>query len=204
MNFMILTPSGLNRECSQGAAGDIQRTRETIQDLQNQVDRLSLITQSLWELLRAKLALSDEELTRLIEEIDLLDLSPDVERKRRRGAVAEFIPARDDVEHRESRRPDNRRRVGGAADALRQDDIDLGAESHQFRPAHALFRQALFSKVVPAIKKMGLLSPRQRERFAALGILQFEDLDDPSVLPADGPVVAPGEAPLPVNGARVS
>jgi 1,2-phenylacetyl-CoA epoxidase catalytic subunit len=42
-----------------------------------------------------------------------------------------------------------------------------------------LFRQWLFSKIVPAIKKIGLLSPRQRERFQKLGILQYEDAEDP-------------------------
>ena len=42
-----------------------------------------------------------------------------------------------------------------------------------------MFRQLLFSKIVPAVKKIGLLSPRQRERFEGLGILQFEDWADP-------------------------
>ena len=42
-----------------------------------------------------------------------------------------------------------------------------------------MFRQLLFSKVVPAIKRIGLLSDRQRERFHALGILQFESWADP-------------------------
>jgi hypothetical protein len=42
-----------------------------------------------------------------------------------------------------------------------------------------LFRQWLFSKIVPAIKRIGLLSPRQRERFQKLGILQYEDAEDP-------------------------
>jgi hypothetical protein len=51
--------------------------------------------------------------------------------------------------------------------------IALESQSQQ------LFRQMLFSKIVPAIKRMGLLSPRQRERFAALGILQFESWSDP-------------------------
>jgi hypothetical protein len=46
-------------------------------------------------------------------------------------------------------------------------------------PPQILFRQMLFSKIVPAIKKMGLLTPRQRERFEALGILQFESWADP-------------------------
>ncbi|MEZ4362578.1 MAG: ferritin-like domain-containing protein [Kofleriaceae bacterium] len=44
-----------------------------------------------------------------------------------------------------------------------------------------MFRQMLFAKIVPAVKKMGLLSDRQRERFAELGILQFENAQDPSL-----------------------
>jgi hypothetical protein len=42
-----------------------------------------------------------------------------------------------------------------------------------------MFRQLLFAKIVPAIKKMDLLSERQRMRFAELGILQFENWADP-------------------------
>jgi hypothetical protein len=42
-----------------------------------------------------------------------------------------------------------------------------------------MFRQMLFAKIVPAIKKMDLLSDRQRARFAELGILQFESWSDP-------------------------
>jgi len=42
-----------------------------------------------------------------------------------------------------------------------------------------LFRQLLFAKIVPAIKRIGLLSPRQRERFQGLGILQYENAEDP-------------------------
>ena len=42
-----------------------------------------------------------------------------------------------------------------------------------------MFRQMLFSKIVPAVKRMGLLSERQRQRFADLGILQFESWADP-------------------------
>src|SRR3954463_2151448 len=42
-----------------------------------------------------------------------------------------------------------------------------------------MFRQMLFAKIVPAIKKMDLLSDRQRQRFADLGILQFENWSDP-------------------------
>ncbi|MFN8543114.1 MAG: ferritin-like domain-containing protein [Candidatus Binatia bacterium] len=40
-----------------------------------------------------------------------------------------------------------------------------------------LFRQMLFARVVPNLKRLGLLSPRVRAAFEALGILQFEDAD---------------------------
>jgi hypothetical protein len=42
-----------------------------------------------------------------------------------------------------------------------------------------MFRRMLFSKIVPAVKRIGLLSNRQRARFADLGILEFEDSHDP-------------------------
>jgi len=42
-----------------------------------------------------------------------------------------------------------------------------------------MFRQLLFAKIVPAVKKMGLLSERQRARFTELGIIQFESWADP-------------------------
>ncbi len=42
-----------------------------------------------------------------------------------------------------------------------------------------MFRQMLFSRIVPCVKRIGLLSDRQRERFQALGILHFEDAMDP-------------------------
>jgi hypothetical protein len=37
----------------------------------------------------------------------------------------------------------------------------------------------LVSKIVPAVKRIGLLSERQRQRFDDLGILQFENWQDP-------------------------
>ena len=39
------------------------------------------------------------------------------------------------------------------------------------------FRKMLFSKVVPNVKRLGLLTPWVRERFAELDILQFEHLE---------------------------
>ena len=50
-----------------------------------------------------------------------------------------------------------------------------------------MFRQMLFAKIVPAIKKMGLLSDRQRERFKELGILQFENWEDPVAAMSQSP-----------------
>jgi hypothetical protein len=57
--------------------------------------------------------------------------------------------------------------------------VDRCTELALNNQGQVLFRQWLFSKIVPAIKKIGLLSPRQRERFQHLGILQFEDAEDP-------------------------
>ena len=49
------------------------------------------------------------------------------------------------------------------------------------------FRQMLFSKIVPNLKRLGLLTPRVREEYAKLGLLQFENLassvEDPEVTP---------------------
>jgi hypothetical protein len=44
-------------------------------------------------------------------------------------------------------------------------------------PVMKLFRQALFARVVPNIKKLGLLTPRVRTAFERLEIIQFEDVD---------------------------
>jgi len=44
-------------------------------------------------------------------------------------------------------------------------------------PVMRMFRQSLFARVVPNIKKLGLLSPRVRKGFEALEIIQFEDFD---------------------------
>jgi hypothetical protein len=42
--------------------------------------------------------------------------------------------------------------------------------------AQVFFRAQLFGKVVPNVKRIGLLTPYVRERFDQLGILQYEDL----------------------------
>ena len=43
--------------------------------------------------------------------------------------------------------------------------------------AGQLFRQMLFMRIVPNLKKLGLITPRVREAFVRLNIIQFEDLD---------------------------
>ncbi len=40
------------------------------------------------------------------------------------------------------------------------------------------FRQILFSKIVPNLKRLGLLTPKVRQKFAELDILDFESLPD--------------------------
>ena len=46
---------------------------ELIEELEIKVDRLTLVTQALWELLQTKAGLAESDLTALIEEIDLRD-----------------------------------------------------------------------------------------------------------------------------------
>ena len=41
-------------------------------------------------------------------------------------------------------------------------------------PTMVEFRKMLFSKVVPNVKRLGLLSPHLRQRFTELDIIQFE------------------------------
>ncbi|HYY74453.1 MAG TPA: ferritin-like domain-containing protein [Solirubrobacterales bacterium] len=45
-------------------------------------------------------------------------------------------------------------------------------------PFMQAFRQLLFSKIVPNLKRLGLLTQRVREAFAQIGVLQFEDMPD--------------------------
>jgi hypothetical protein len=44
-------------------------------------------------------------------------------------------------------------------------------------PLGNAFRRMLFARVVPNLKKLGLISPRVREAFGKLGIIEFEDFD---------------------------
>jgi hypothetical protein len=44
-------------------------------------------------------------------------------------------------------------------------------------PVGRMFRGMLFARIVPNLKRLALLTPRVRESFDGLGILQFEDFD---------------------------
>jgi hypothetical protein len=44
-------------------------------------------------------------------------------------------------------------------------------------PLGNAFRRMLFARVVPNLKRLGLISPRVREAFEGLGIIEFEDFD---------------------------
>jgi hypothetical protein len=54
-------------------------------------------------------------------------------------------------------------------------DPDACIDAADQSPIAKQFRYRLFSKIVPNVKSLGLLSDRQRERFARLGILEFEN-----------------------------
>lgn len=52
---------------------DVLSLRAAVKDLSQDVARLALLNQALWEILRKKLQLSDEELEQMAREIDLRD-----------------------------------------------------------------------------------------------------------------------------------
>lgn len=56
---------------AQQAAGNIQKS--DLVELRDQVERLTLLNQALWELIRARLNVTDAELEQLAQEIDLRD-----------------------------------------------------------------------------------------------------------------------------------
>ncbi len=57
-------------------------------------------------------------------------------------------------------------------------DVELWTEWAKQTPFMTGFRQMLFSKIVPNLKRLGLLTPRVREEYAKIGLLQFENLKD--------------------------
>ncbi len=55
------------------AKDEVSRHRERIQELEFSLNRISLASQALWELLRSRLGLTDPELLAKINEVDLRD-----------------------------------------------------------------------------------------------------------------------------------
>jgi hypothetical protein len=57
-------------------------------------------------------------------------------------------------------------------------DVDQWVEWSLHTPFMGGFRQILFSKIVPNLKRLGLLTPRVRVAFEQIGVLQFEHMPD--------------------------
>ena len=57
-------------------------------------------------------------------------------------------------------------------------DVKTWVEWSLRTPFMTAFRQMLFSKIVPNLKRLGLLTPRVRAEYAKIGILQFEHAKD--------------------------
>ena len=53
-------------------------------------------------------------------------------------------------------------------------DVEQATERFSHSPDAIAFRSLLFSKVVPNLRKLGLLTPRVREGFEQMGILRYE------------------------------
>jgi hypothetical protein len=55
-----------------------------------------------------------------------------------------------------------------------------------------LFRNLLFMKIVPNLRKLGLLTPRVREEFARMDVLKFENMSSTDEDIADTPFAVTG------------
>ena len=55
-----------------------------------------------------------------------------------------------------------------------------------------LFRNLLFMKIVPNLRKLGLLTPRVREEFAKMDVLKFENMASTDEDVADPTLVQTG------------
>jgi hypothetical protein len=69
-------------------------------------------------------------------------------------------------------------------------DVDRWVAWSLETPFMGGFRQLLFSKIVPNLRRLGLLTPRVRAAFERIGVLQFESLPDSTqdesvTMPAD-------------------
>ena len=57
-------------------------------------------------------------------------------------------------------------------------DVDLWTKWADTTPFMMGFRQMTFSKIVPNLKRLGMLTPRVREAYAKWDLLRFEDQKD--------------------------
>lgn len=57
-------------------------------------------------------------------------------------------------------------------------DVDLWVDWARNTPFMIGFRQMMFSKIVPNLRRLGLLTPRVREAYAKMDLLRFENLED--------------------------
>jgi len=57
-------------------------------------------------------------------------------------------------------------------------DVDVWVQWSLQTPFMGGFRQILFSKIVPNLRRLGLLTPRVRAAFEQIGVLQFEHMPD--------------------------
>ncbi len=57
-------------------------------------------------------------------------------------------------------------------------DVKVWTEWAASTPFMKGFRQMLFSKIVPNLKRLGLLTPRVRAEYEKIGILHFEHMKD--------------------------
>ena len=60
-------------------------------------------------------------------------------------------------------------------------DVDEAMKISNHSEAAHLFNNLLFSKIMPNLKKIGLLDEEVSEKYEQMGILQFKDLEDASV-----------------------
>ncbi|HET9064141.1 MAG TPA: ferritin-like domain-containing protein [Candidatus Binatia bacterium] len=62
-------------------------------------------------------------------------------------------------------------------------DVPVWVDWAKRTPFMTGFRQMLFSKIVPNLKRLGLLTPRVREEYGKLGLLAFENDPDSTIAP---------------------
>jgi len=60
-------------------------------------------------------------------------------------------------------------------------DAEAAAAAQVGSEAGRLFANLLFSKIMPNLRKIGLLTDEVSEKYEEMGILQFKDLDDATV-----------------------